>query len=95
MIGDTIPLAKKSPTTTFGKRRRGALRPSHRFDRLPARTNREPFSIGRSEDAYTAPNPSDLTDLLEGAGRHDQAAVFGRERWLRARGYDDEADRVA
>jgi hypothetical protein len=22
-------------------------------------------------------------------------AVFGRERWLRARGYDDEADRVA
>jgi hypothetical protein len=33
--------------------------------------------------------------VLEGVGRHDLVAVFGRERWLRARGYDDEADRVA
>jgi hypothetical protein len=33
--------------------------------------------------------------VLECVGRHDLVAVFGRERWLRARGYDDEADRVA
>jgi hypothetical protein len=32
---------------------------------------------------------------LDGVGRHDQVAVVRLERWLRARGYDDEADRVA
>src|SRR3954451_11849894 len=36
-----------------------------------------------------------LVDLLDGVGRHDQVAVVRLERWLRARGYDDEADRVA
>jgi hypothetical protein len=37
----------------------------------------------------------ELVDLLDGIGRHDQVAVVRLERWLRARGYDDEADRVA
>ncbi|HEX3332282.1 MAG TPA: hypothetical protein VHS27_20335 [Gaiellales bacterium] len=36
-----------------------------------------------------------LVDLLDGVGRHDQVAVVRLERWLRGRGYDDEADRVA
>ena len=36
----------------------------------------------------------ELIDLLDGIGRHDQVAVVRLERWLRARGYDDEADRV-
>jgi hypothetical protein len=35
------------------------------------------------------------SDLLDGVGRHDQVAVVRLERWLRARGYDEEADRVA
>jgi hypothetical protein len=29
------------------------------------------------------------------AGTHDHVAVVRLERWLRARGFDDEADRVA
>jgi hypothetical protein len=37
----------------------------------------------------------ELIDLLDGIGRHDRVAVVRLERWLRARGYDDEADRVA
>jgi hypothetical protein len=37
----------------------------------------------------------ELVDLLAGIGRRDQVAVVRLERWLRARGYDDEADRVA
>ena len=37
----------------------------------------------------------ELIDLLDGVGRHDQVAVVRLERWLRARGYDDDADRVA
>ena len=37
----------------------------------------------------------ELVDLLDGAGRHDRVAVLRLERWLRARGYDDEADRIA
>jgi hypothetical protein len=37
----------------------------------------------------------ELVDLLDGVGRHDQVAVVRLERWLRARGYHDEADRVA
>jgi hypothetical protein len=37
----------------------------------------------------------ELIDLLDRVGRHDQVAVVRLERWLRARGYDDEADRVA
>jgi hypothetical protein len=37
----------------------------------------------------------ELMDLLDGLGRLDQVAVVRFERWLRARGYDDEADRVA
>ena len=37
----------------------------------------------------------ELVDLLDGVGRHDQVAVVRLERCLGARGYDDEADRVA
>jgi hypothetical protein len=37
----------------------------------------------------------ELVDLLDGAGRHDRVAVLLLERWLRARGYQDEADQVA
>jgi hypothetical protein len=37
----------------------------------------------------------ELVGLLDGVGRHDQVAVVRLERWLRARGDDDEADRVA
>ena len=37
----------------------------------------------------------ELIDLLDGVGRHDQVAVVRLERWLRARGYDEVADRVA
>ena len=37
----------------------------------------------------------ELVDLLDGAGQHDQVALVRLERWLRAGGYDDEADRVA
>jgi hypothetical protein len=37
----------------------------------------------------------ELVDLLAAVGRHDQVAKLRLERWLRARGYDDEADRVA
>ncbi len=32
---------------------------------------------------------------LDGAGRHDRVSALRLERWLRARGYSDEADRVA
>jgi len=39
--------------------------------------------------------PRELLDLLDGVGWHDQVAVVRLERWLRARGYDDEADCVA
>ena len=34
-------------------------------------------------------------EQVDGAGRHDRVAVLRLERWLRARGYEDEADRVA
>ena len=37
----------------------------------------------------------ELVDMLAAVGRHDQVAKLRLERWLRARGYDDEADRVA
>jgi hypothetical protein len=37
----------------------------------------------------------ELVDLLDGVGRHDRVAVMRLERWLRARGYEDAADRVA
>jgi len=33
--------------------------------------------------------------MLEGVGRHDQVAKLGFERFLRSRGYDQAADRVA
>jgi hypothetical protein len=36
-----------------------------------------------------------LVDLLDGVDLHDHVAVVRLERWLRARGYDDAADRVA
>jgi hypothetical protein len=37
----------------------------------------------------------ELIDLLDGIGRHIRLAVVRLERWLRARGYDEEADRFA
>jgi len=37
----------------------------------------------------------ELIGLLDGVARHDQVAVVRLERWLRADGYDDQADRVA
>jgi hypothetical protein len=37
----------------------------------------------------------ELVDLLDGVGRHDQVAQLRLERFLRARGYGEEADRVA
>jgi hypothetical protein len=36
-----------------------------------------------------------LVDLLDAVGRHDQVAVLRLERWLRARGFGEEAGRVA
>ena len=33
--------------------------------------------------------------LLDGVGQHDQVAVIRLERWLRGRGYGEEAGRVA
>jgi hypothetical protein len=33
--------------------------------------------------------------MLDGVGRHDQVAQLRFERFLRARGYEAEADRVA
>jgi hypothetical protein len=37
----------------------------------------------------------ELVDMLDAVGRHDQVAKLRLERFLRARGYGDEADRVA
>ena len=37
----------------------------------------------------------EVIDMLEGVGRHDQVAKLRLERFLRARGYEAEADRVA
>ena len=37
----------------------------------------------------------ELVDLLDGVERDDRVAVVRLERWLRARGNDDAADRVA
>jgi hypothetical protein len=37
----------------------------------------------------------DLIGLLAAVGRHDQVAQLRLERFLRARGYEAEADRVA
>jgi hypothetical protein len=39
--------------------------------------------------------PRDLVDLLDAVGQHDQVAAVRLERFLCARGYGDEADRVA
>jgi hypothetical protein len=33
--------------------------------------------------------------MLAGVGRHDQVAILCLERWLRARGYEAEADRLS
>jgi hypothetical protein len=33
--------------------------------------------------------------MLEGVGWHDQVATLRLERWLRVRGQDEAADRVA
>jgi hypothetical protein len=54
------------------------------------------FAKYAAEDRYLLLRDArELVDLLDGVGRHDQVAVVRLERWLRARGYDDEADRVA
>jgi hypothetical protein len=45
-----------------------------------------------TSDRYDAREP---VDLLDGVGRHDQVAVVRLERWLRSRGCDGAADRVA
>jgi hypothetical protein len=37
----------------------------------------------------------ELVDMLQAVGRHDQVATLRLERWLRSRGYEVEADRVA
>lgn len=37
----------------------------------------------------------ELVDMLAGVGRHDQVATLRLERWLRVRGLEEEADRVA
>ena len=37
----------------------------------------------------------EVIDMLEGIGRHDQVAQLRLERFLRSRGYEAEADRVA
>jgi hypothetical protein len=37
----------------------------------------------------------ELVDMLVGVGRHDQVAAMRLERFLRSRGYESEADRVA
>jgi hypothetical protein len=54
------------------------------------------FALYAADDRYLLLRDArELGDLLDGVGRHDQVAVVRLERWLRARGYDDEADRVA
>jgi hypothetical protein len=54
------------------------------------------FAKYASEDRYLLLRDArELIDLLDGVGRHDQVAVVRLERLLRARGYDEEADRVA
>ena len=50
--------------------------------------------LGR-ERTITIADLRELVDLLAGVGRHDQVAQFRLERFLRARGYVDSADRVA
>ena len=37
----------------------------------------------------------ELVDMLAAVGRHDQVAKLRLERFLRGRGYDQAADRVA
>ena len=37
----------------------------------------------------------ELAELLQRVGDHDQVAQLRLERWLRARGFGEEADRVA
>jgi hypothetical protein len=37
----------------------------------------------------------ELVDMLDAVGRHDQVAKLRLERFLRARGYENEAGRVA
>jgi hypothetical protein len=54
------------------------------------------LAMHASEDRYLVLRDArELVDLLEGVGRHDHVALVRLERWLRARGYDDEPDRVA
>jgi hypothetical protein len=54
------------------------------------------FAKYASDDRYLLLRDArELIDLLDGIGRHDRVAVVRLERWLRARGYDDAADRVA
>jgi hypothetical protein len=50
--------------------------------------------LGRDR-TITIADLRELADLLAGVGRHDQVATLRLERWLRVRGLDEEADRVA
>jgi len=52
-------------------------------------------STRRTTATYSSATRASSFDLLDGIGRHDQVAVVRLERWLRGRGYDDEAHRVA
>jgi hypothetical protein len=50
---------------------------------------------GAADDRYLLLRDArELVEVLEGLGRHDQVAVVRLERWLRARGEDEAADRV-
>jgi len=41
------------------------------------------------------PRAREVVDLLDGLGPYDEVAVVRLERWLRARSYDEQADRGA
>jgi hypothetical protein len=62
------------------------------YDKAAARW----FARYAAEDRYLLLRDArELLDLLDGVGRHDQVAVVRLEWWRRARGHDDEVDRVA
>jgi len=54
------------------------------------------FAKYAAEDRYLLLRAArELIDLLDSVGRHDQVAAVLLERWLRSRGQDEEADRIA
>jgi len=48
-----------------------------------------------SATRLTIAEARELVDMLAGVGRHDQVAQFRLGRFLRARGYEVEADRLS